>query len=155
MQMNPQRWGEDGETGRKSTDRGGKLGFYLLGVGRGTALQRLMPAATLPGRRNALAPAQKWPAMTRSPRAGHDAGAWLGQGGGGAVCQPCPTGERGGPAGQKATLFGAARGMNGVLRNTTSGMRLIFIPRQRAVWSAGGSPPELGQQELSGESRAV
>lgn len=107
-----------------------KVGFYLFGVGHGTALQRLMPAAALPGSRNALAPAQKWPAMTMSPRAGHDVGAWPGQGGRGAVCQPCPTRERGGPAGQKATLFVAAGGMNGVLRNTTLGTRLIFIPRQ-------------------------
>lgn len=75
LQPNPQHWGEDGESGGKSTDRGGKSGFCLLGVGRGTALQRLIPAATLPGCRNVLAPAQKWPTMTRSPRAGHDAGA--------------------------------------------------------------------------------
>lgn len=105
-----------------------KASFYLFGVGRGTALQWLMPAATLPGSRNALAPAQKWPTMTMSLRAGHDAGVWPEQGGRGDVCQPCPTGERGGPAGQKATLFGAAGGMNGVLKNTTSESRLIFIP---------------------------
>lgn len=41
-----------------------KIEFSLFGVSRGTAPQWLKAAATLPGSRNALAPAQKWPAMT-------------------------------------------------------------------------------------------
>ena len=127
MQPNPERWVRMEKQVEKHRQRR-KVGFYLFGVGCGTALQRLMPAAALPRSRNVLAPAQKWPVMTTSLRAGHDAGVWPGQGGGGAVCQPCPTGERGGPAGQKATLFGAAGGMNGVLKNTTLESRLIFIP---------------------------
>lgn len=115
-------WGEDGEAGGKAQPEKESWGLP------GTALEWLMPTAALPGSRNVLAPAQKWPAMTMSLRAGHDAGVWPEQGGRGAVCQPCPTGEWGGLAGQKATLFGAAGEMNGVLKNTTLESRLIFIP---------------------------
>jgi len=132
-----------------------KAGFYLFGDGHDAALQQLMPAAALPGSRNALAPAQKWPAMTMSPGAGRDAGAWPGQGSGGAVCQPCPTGEQGGPAGQKGTLFSAAGGMNGVLKNTTLESRLVSIPHRCAVCLLAGLLPRLGQREPSGESREV
>lgn len=132
-----------------------KVGFYLFGVGRGPAPQWLMPAAALPGSRNVLAPAQKWPTMTMSLGAGHDAGVWPGQGGRGAVCQPCPTEERGGLVGQKATLFGAAGGMNGVLKTTTLESRLIFIPHHGAVCLLAGLLPRLGQQEPSAESREV
>lgn len=45
-----------------------------------------------------------------------------------AVCQPCPAGERGGPVGQKATLFHPSGEMNGVLKATTSASRLVFSP---------------------------
>lgn len=121
---NPKRLDADGGPGGKAANEKENRCFTSLW----TALQWLTFAATLPGCRNALAPAQKWPAMTMPPRAGHGAGAWPGQGSGGAVCQPCPTGEQGGMGGQKATLFSAAEGMNGVLKTTTSESRLVFMP---------------------------